>query len=131
MADNRELVGNDRLCSFNCEASLVASPAKPKTEEWNMPLGRSMATAGLVIASGLSLSACATKDYVNQQVATVNDRVTALESRVATVDQTAQAANSTAQSAAGAAQQANQRLDQLTARVDSMEQQMASKRPRN
>ena len=63
-----------------------------------MPLlGRSIATAGLVLASGLSLSACATEDYVDKQVATVNDRVSALEARVNTVDQTAQQANTTAQ----------------------------------
>jgi len=65
-----------------------------------MPLlSRSIVTAGLVLASGLSLSACATEDYVDKQIATVNDRVSALEARVNTVDQTAQQANSTAQAA--------------------------------
>lgn len=92
-------------------------------------LGKTIATAGLVVAGGLSLSACATTDYVDEQIATVNDRVSALESRVAQVD-------STAQAAAGSAQQANQRIDQLTGRVDSVEQQMAqqqasTKYPRN
>ena len=103
-------------------------------------LGRSIATAGLVIFGGLSLSACATEKYVDTHIATVNDRISALEARVNTVDQSAQQANAAAQSAAGAAQQANQRLDQLTARVvwiqlssplDGIEQQLASKRPRN
>jgi len=37
----------------------------------------------------------------------------------------------TAQQAASAAQSANQRLDALTARVDAIEQQLASKKPRN
>jgi murein lipoprotein len=92
-------------------------------------LGKSIAVAGLTIAGGLSLSGCATTDYVDEQVAAVSNRVTALESRVQQVD-------STAQAAAGSAQQANQRIDQLTGRVDSVEQQMAqrqasTKRPRN
>ena len=82
-----------------------------------MPLlGKSIASAGLIIASGLSLSACATEDYVDKHIATVNDRISALEARVNTVDQSAQQANAAAQAAAGAAQTANQRLDQLTAR---------------
>ena len=45
-----------------------------------MPLlGKSIASAGLIIASGLSLSACATEDYVDKHIATVNDRISALE----------------------------------------------------
>ena len=91
--------------------------------------GKTIATAGLAIVGGLSLSGCATTKYVDEQIATVNNRVSALESRVQQVD-------STAQAAAGSAQQANQRIDQLTGRVDSLEQQMAQKqmsqkRPRN
>ena len=42
-----------------------------------MPLlSKSIATAGLVIVGGLSLSGCATEDYVDKHIATVNDRVT-------------------------------------------------------
>jgi murein lipoprotein len=99
-------------------------------KESEMPsLRTSIAAIGLTIAGGLSLSACATTDYVDEQVATVNDRVSALESKVQQVD-------STAQAAAGSAQSANQRLDQLTGRVDGIEQQLAQrqsvqKRPRN
>ena len=89
-----------------------------------------IAAAGLSIAAGLSLSACATEDYVDKHIATVTERIAALEARVGQVDQTAQAANSTAQAAAGAAQSANQRRAQLTARVDAREQQMATRRPR-
>ena len=96
-----------------------------------MPLPRkSIATVAMVIVGGLSLSACATEDYVDKHIAVVNDRVSALEGRVTTVEQTAQQANATAQSAAAAAQNANQRLDQRTSRVDGIEQQLASKRPR-
>jgi outer membrane murein-binding lipoprotein Lpp len=85
---------------------------------------KSIATAGLVLVAGLGLSGCATEDYVDQLIATVNDRISQLEARVGQVDQTAQ-------QAASAAQSANQRLDALTARVDAIEQQLASKKPRN
>jgi outer membrane murein-binding lipoprotein Lpp len=87
-------------------------------------ISKTMATATLALAAGLSLSGCATEKYVDEHIATVNDRVTALEARVGQVDQTAQAAASSAQSA-------NQRLDALTARVDAIEQQLAAKKPRN
>ena len=85
---------------------------------------KNIATAGLVLVAGLGLSGCATEDYVDQHTATVNDRISQLEARVGQVDQTAQ-------QAASAAQSANQRLDALTARVDAIEQQLASKKPRN
>jgi murein lipoprotein len=111
---------------------LGISIAKLKTEEWKMTARRkSIATAAAIILGGLSLSGCATTKYVDEQIATVNSRISALEARVTQVDSTAQAANSAAQAAAGSAQQANQRIDQLTTRVDSIEQQLASKRPRN
>ncbi len=87
-------------------------------------LKKSIATAGLMIAGALSLSACATTKYVDEQIATVNGRVGALEKQVQQVD-------STAQAAAASAQSANQRLDQLTGRVDSIDQRLAAKRPRN
>jgi outer membrane protein OmpA-like peptidoglycan-associated protein len=55
--------------------------------------------AALIGAAGLSLGACATEDYVDQQIATVNTRiqgvdtkVDALSGRVDTVNQAAQAA---------------------------------------
>src|SRR4030095_5711941 len=92
---------------------------------------KSIATAGLAIIGALSLSACATEGYVDKHIAVVNDRISALEARVTQVDGTAQQANSAAQAAASAAQNANQRLDALTARVDAIEQQLASKRPRD
>ncbi len=87
---------------------------------------------------GLSLSACATKDYVDQQIATVTNHVNAVDAKATDASQKADAANSAAQSAGAAAQQAmasaqqaNQRLDQLTPRVDAIEQRLAAKRPRN
>jgi len=106
--------------------------AAQEEQEWEMRSARTaIAAAGLLIVSGLSLSGCATEDYVNKQVAVVSQRVDALEARVGQVDQTAQAANQAAQAAGAAAQQANQRIDQLSGRVDSIEQRLASKRPRN
>ena len=97
-----------------------------------MPLPRkSIATVGLAVVGALSLSACATEDYVDKHIAVVNDRVTQLEGRVAANEQATQAAAAAAQAAAGAAQQANQRIDALTGRVDSIEQQLAAKKPRN
>jgi len=118
--------------AFEWQRAACLAGQAPKQREHDMPFtNRRIATAGLVIIGGLSLSACATEDYVNKHIAVVNDRIGALETRVNTVDQTAQQANTTAQSAAAAAQQANQRLDQLTARVDGIEQQLVAKRPRN
>ncbi len=76
-----------------------------------------------LVSAGLSLSGCATEDYVDKHIAIVNQRVDALEARVNEVNQTAQAAM-------GSSQQANQRLDQLTGRVDSIEQRLAAKKPR-
>jgi outer membrane murein-binding lipoprotein Lpp len=94
-----------------------------ENEELKM-LRKSIAMAGMTILGGLSLSACATEDYVDKHIAIVNDRVSALEARVQQVD-------ATAQSASSAAQNANQRLDQLTARVDAIEQRLAAKPARN
>jgi outer membrane murein-binding lipoprotein Lpp len=115
------------------EASQVLGPASSDNKRSSkMPLlSKSIATVAMTVVAGLSLSGCATEDYVDKHIAVVNDRVSALEARVAQVDQTAQAANAAAQAAGGAAQQANQRIDQLTSRVDMIEQQMARKKPRN
>jgi outer membrane murein-binding lipoprotein Lpp len=113
------------------EASLAEAGELYMQRSRTMPLSRkSIAAAGLTIMAGLSLSACATEDYVDKHIAVVNDRVSALEARVGQVEQSAQQANAAAQAAAGAAQQANQRIDQLTGRVDSIEQRLAAKKPR-
>src|SRR5829696_8372260 len=94
--------------AFQWQRAACLAGQAPKQREHDMLFtNRRIATAGLVIIGGLSLSACATEDYVNKHIAVVNDRIGALETRVNTVDQTAQQANATAQSAAGAAQQAN------------------------
>jgi len=97
-----------------------------------MPVSRqTIGMACLTIATGLSVSGCATEQYVDEHIAVVSQRVDALESRLAQVDQAAQAANQAAQAAGASATTANQKVDQLTARVDTIEQTLAQKRPRN
>jgi outer membrane protein OmpA-like peptidoglycan-associated protein len=61
-------------------------------------------TTAIVLAAGLTLSACATEEYVDEHIAAVNTRVdavagqvSALSSRVDGVDRTAQSAMQTAQ----------------------------------
>jgi murein lipoprotein len=105
------------------------------------PMGTLKIAAGLVVGS-LGLSACATRGYVDEQIAMVNTRISSVEAsamrRADAGDAAAQAANAAAQAANAAAQAAatdartaNQRLDQLTPRVDTMEQQAVRRRPRN
>lgn len=93
---------------------------------------KSLAHLAIVGAGGLGLSACATTDYVDEQIATVNQRIDGVEASLAQTTTTANAAQAAAQAAAGDAQNANRRLDQLTARVDRLEQAATSqRRPRN
>ena len=92
---------------------------------------KSIVAATLVVLGGLSLSGCATTDYVDEQIATVNARIDGLEAKVNENAAAAAAANQAAQAASAQAQTANQRIDALTGRVDSLEQLVASKHPRN
>lgn len=99
---------------------------------------RLTSVAAALVLGGLGLSACATKDYVDEQIAGVNGRISAVDAKASDALQRADAAgaaansaNATAQAAAADARTANQRLDQLTARVDSVEQRGMRKRPRN
>ena len=85
----------------------------------------------IVALGGLSLSACATKAYVREQVETVNTRVTAVDAKAQDALQHADAAASAAQAAAADARTANQGVDQLTTRVDGLEQLVKTRRPRN
>src|SRR5437879_3682035 len=82
----------------------------------------SLPAAAALALAGLSLSACATKDYVDEQIATVNSHISQVDAKASDAIQRADAANSAAQAAGAAAQTANQRLDQLTPRVDALEQ---------
>src|SRR5688500_711829 len=95
-------------------------------------------SAALVLIGGLSVSGCATKKYVDEQIATVNDRINAVDAKATDAIQRADAANAAAQSggtaaqaAAGDARSANERIDQLTTRVDTIEQRNMRRRPRN
>ncbi len=93
---------------------------------------KSLAHLAVVAAGGLSLSACATTDYVDEQIATVNQRIDGVEARLNTTTTTANAAQAAAAAAAGDAQNANRRIDALTSRVDRLEQAAAAQRgPRN
>ena len=91
---------------------------------------RAASVAAVLVLGGLSLSACATRGYVDEQIAGVNTRIDAVDAKASDAIQRADAAGRTAQTAATDAQTANQRLDQLTARVDRLEQ-MPAKTPRN
>ena len=94
----------------------------------------SLPVAAALVLGGLSLSACATEKYVDEQIATVNHRIDGVDAKATDAGQKADAANAAAQSAQAAAAQANQRLDALTPRVDNLDQQMAAhaaKKPRN
>ncbi|HEX5008456.1 MAG TPA: Lpp/OprI family alanine-zipper lipoprotein [Hyphomonadaceae bacterium] len=89
---------------------------------------RAARVAAVILLGGVGLSACATQDYVDQQIAGVNSRIDQLDARVATAtqradqaNQAAQAANSAAQGAATDARTANQRIDQLEGRVNTMQ----------
>ncbi len=86
--------------------------------------------AAVMLVGGLSLSACATRGYVDEQIAGVNTRIDAVEARVQDAIGRADAAGRTAQQAATDAQAANQRLDQLTGRVERLEQTPVRRTPR-
>jgi outer membrane murein-binding lipoprotein Lpp len=97
--------------------------------------------AAAAVLGGLSLSGCATEEYVDKRIAEVNQHISAVDAKASDAIQRADAANAAAQAAAGQAQaansaaqaaaasaaQANQRIDALGSRVSALE---ASKRPR-
>ena len=90
----------------------------------------------VILAGAVGLGGCATKSYVQEQIAPVSQRVDTLETRLQQTDSTAKAALAEAQAASGQAALHGQRLDQLNGRVDGMEQRMQAqanrgKRPRN
>ncbi len=87
------------------------------------------APAVIFLAGAVALSGCATKSYVQEQIAPVSQRVTALETQLQQTDQTAKAALAEAQGH-------TQRLDQLNSRVDGIDQRLQAqearpKRPRH
>ncbi len=78
----------------------------------------------MILLGSVSLGGCATKGYVNEQIATVNTRIDGIDSHLRTVEGTSGQALTQAQAAAGQAQQNGQRIDQLNGRVDGVDQQM-------
>ena len=73
--------------------------------------------AGAIVLGGLSLSACATKGYVDEQISAVTGRVSAVDAKATDALQRADAANAAAQAAAAAgaaADEANRAADRLT-----------------
>ena len=93
---------------------------------------KTLAHVAIVAFGGLGLSACATTDYVDEQIAAVNQRIDGVDAKASQAASAAASAQAAAQAAATDAQNANRRLDQLTGRVDRLEQAAtAQRRPRN
>lgn len=78
----------------------------------------------MILLGSVGLGGCATKGYVNEQIATVNTRIDGIDGHLRTVEGTSGQALTQAQAAAGQAQQNSQRIDQLNGRVDGVDQQM-------
>ena len=85
-----------------------------------------IALAVVMVAGSLALSGCATKKYVNEQIASVSQRIDGIDTRLTAVEGTANNALAAGQAAAGQAQQNGQRIDALSGRVDSIEQRLAA-----
>jgi outer membrane murein-binding lipoprotein Lpp len=120
----------------NCRhggAELRMSPPLHNEENSMSPSSLTkLAPVVLILAGSLGLGGCATKGYVNDQIATVNQRIDALDSRLQATDGTAKQALAEAQAASGQAQQNSQRIDQLNMRADAIEQRLQQRRrPRN
>jgi len=87
-------------------------------------------TAAVLALAGLGVSACATRGYVDEQIAAVNARIDGVDARAQDAARRADAAGAAAQAAGNDARSANQRIDALTGRVDRVEQNMRPKTPR-
>jgi outer membrane murein-binding lipoprotein Lpp len=81
-----------------------------------------LSVVGAVVLGGLSLSACATTQYVDQRIAEVNAHIAAVDAKATAADQKADQALSAAQAAQASATQANGRIDSLTATVNNLQQ---------
>ena len=82
------------------------------------------------VVGGLSLSACASTEYVDHRISEVNEHISAVDARATTADQKAEQALSAAQAAQAAAAQANQRIDSLTSTVNGLQQSPPPRTPR-
>ena len=93
-----------------------------------MKLGIAKLPVAAVLMLG-GLSACATREYVDKQIAEVNEHINAVDAKATHADQTADSALSTAQAAQASAAQANQRIDQLSTQVNGIQQQLQQQPP--
>ncbi len=82
-------------------------------------LRASLPFAAVLIVGGLSLGGCATREYVDERIATVNTRIDGVDAKASDALRRADAANAAAQAAEADARTANQRIDQLTTRIDT------------
>jgi outer membrane murein-binding lipoprotein Lpp len=89
-----------------------------------------LSAVGVAVLGGLSLSACATQEYVDQRIAEVNTHVSAVDAKAMAADQKADQALGAAQAAQAAADQANQKVDALSATVNSLRQAPPPRAPR-
>jgi outer membrane murein-binding lipoprotein Lpp len=114
-----------------CSRVRLPGSGKAINKRFEMPLARkltaSIPVAALLIIGGLSISGCATKEYVNDRIAEVNTRITAVDAKATDAQQQAAAANAAAQNANAAAQKAEAdaqndqtQINQLSTRVDAL-----------
>ena len=89
-----------------------------------------LSVVSVAVLGGLSLSACASTEYVDRRIAEVNEHLSAVDAKATAADQKADQALSAAQSAQAAAAQANQRIDSLTATVNGLQQPPPPRTPR-
>jgi outer membrane murein-binding lipoprotein Lpp len=77
--------------------------------------------AAVAVVGGLSLSACATREYVDQRIVEVNEHITAVDAKASAADQKADQALAAAQAAQSGLTQLNQKVDSLSATVGGLQ----------
>ena len=81
-----------------------------------------LSVAAMAVLGGLSLSACVTREYVDQRIDEVNTHLSAVDAKASAADQKADQALGAAQAAQAGLAQTNQRIDSLTATVNGLQQ---------
>jgi outer membrane murein-binding lipoprotein Lpp len=110
-----------------CSHARLPGSGNAINKRCEMPLARkltaSIPLAALLVVGGLSVSGCATKEYVNDRIAEVNTRISAVDAKATDAQQQAAAALCAVALAAWAetdATNAETQINQLTTRVDSI-----------
>src|SRR5687768_10821988 len=89
---------------FRQSSTADVLPFGLKKRIWEMPQLKNRAASFrfvlVLAAAGMSLSACATKDYVDEQIAGVNSRIDSVDAKAQDAIQRADAAAAAAQGAA-------------------------------